>query len=187
MHATYDPTDTASSGRHDRYQSIPTVTQCRSKLRCETERNPALTTSGRWTWSAPMRLWDASMSCSILGVNSSIIFLLRAGAVGSARPGVVRRSAGPCGGRSRRGRRPCGSCRPCGGCRSDPDWRHPIRMMLLPRVAPPARSAMAVSTSASSYSAVMSMSTLPFPTSSSAWRALSASRSGWVWLSRLLL
>jgi hypothetical protein len=71
--------------------------------------------------------------------------------------------------------------------RADPNWRHPIWMMLLPRVAPPARSAMAVSTSASSYSAVISMPIVPFPTSSSARRALSASRSGWVWLSRLLL
>jgi hypothetical protein len=62
---------------------------------------------------------------------------------------------------------------------------HPIRTMLLPRVAPPASSAMAVSTSASSYSAVMSMPTLPEVTSSSAWRALWPSRSGWVWLSRL--
>ncbi|MDP4510159.1 class I SAM-dependent methyltransferase [Nonomuraea turcica] len=36
MHATYGPTDTALSERRNCYQPLPIVTQCRSKLRCET-------------------------------------------------------------------------------------------------------------------------------------------------------
>ena len=67
------------------------------------------------------------------------------------------------------------------------DRAHLTRTMLLPRVFPPARFAIAVSTSDSSYSAVMSMRTDPSATRLMARAALSANRFGLVWLARLLL